>query len=53
MIRKFDNFYRRHPRVSLAGMILAAFVTLCMADKADRDNTAALRLQLLSVRGAT
>jgi hypothetical protein len=38
MIRKLDRLYQRHPRLTFAGMVLLAVLTLYAADRADRDN---------------
>lgn len=55
MIRAFDRFYRRHPRIAATLMIVACFICLYVAKNADSDNDTALRLQLLSsvARSAT
>ena len=55
MIRAFDRFYAKHPRVAAALMIVACFVCLYMAKSADADNDTALRLKMLSsiARSAT
>ncbi|WGS53537.1 hypothetical protein LFL96_20990 [Paraburkholderia sp. D15] len=51
MIRRFDAFYRRHPRIATAIMICACFIALYVADGQDKANTATLRLQMWSSTG--
>lgn len=51
MIRRFDKFYRKHPRIAASLMILACFVCLYAAKGADEANDTALRLQMWSSTG--
>lgn len=45
MIRAFDRFYEKHPRISFAIVVVACFAVLYVASEADRENDSALRLQ--------
>lgn len=53
MIRAFDKFYTKHPRVAFVLMMLACFAVLYVASEADRNNDSALRLQFLSSHRST
>ncbi|WP_156884054.1 hypothetical protein [Paraburkholderia sp. SOS3] len=53
MIRAFDRFYAKHPRIAAALMIAACAACLYAAAGADSDNDTALRLQLMASRSAT
>lgn len=55
MIRAFDRFYAKHPRVAAALMIIACAICLYEAKSIDTSNDTALRLQMLSsvARSAT
>lgn len=48
MIRAFDRFYEKHPRICFGLVLIACFAVLYIASEVDRDNDSALRLQFLS-----
>lgn len=50
MIRAFDRFYAKHPRIAFAVMLVACAVALYVMRNLDLDNTAALRLQMLATQ---
>lgn len=52
MIRAMDRFYARRPRTAFCIALLAALVLMYVAHDWDKDETAALRLQLFAARGA-
>jgi hypothetical protein len=55
MIRRFDKFYERRPRLCFALMISAAFVLMAIAKAWDKSDAAAMHMQWLATmsRGQT
>nr|WKF58780.1 hypothetical protein HUO10_003281 [Paraburkholderia busanensis] len=48
VIRIMDRFYEKHPTISFTIAILCVFAIMLIASDWDKQDTAALRLQLMS-----
>ncbi|MGN6085832.1 hypothetical protein [Trinickia sp.] len=47
LIRRFDRYYREHPNIAFAVMLVICAVVLYIAHDFDSNNDTALRMQML------